>query len=208
MALIQLKRADWKACAACGDLAGFILKSPPLADVVMCSPCILAGRRPKPPAGDASPVLAQEAPRPAQGIEVLAVVDGDTLSTMCRMDDGTPHRIHIRILGIDAPERGLPEAAAATEYMSDMVGAAGGRVRLEADPGHAMTDRYGRLLRHVWAPPGPEGKLLSAGLVAAGLAVLDDRFPATKYDAALRAAWMSSRAAGGAPAAGSPTAPA
>jgi len=72
---------------------------------------------------------------------VERVIDGDTLV----LEGGR----RVRLLGIDAPERGRPGADAATARLRELV--EGRRVRLEfAAPLAGRTeDRYGRLLARV-----------------------------------------------------------
>ena len=86
------------------------------------------------------------------GERVARVIDGDTLV----LDSGE----RVRLLGIDAPERGEPGADAATSALREM--AAGRRVRLERDG----RDRWGRTLARVRAGgKDASGELLARGLV-------------------------------------------
>jgi len=71
-------------------------------------------------------------------IKVTRVIDGDTIV----LEDG--HKV--RIIGIDAPERGCPGYKKATDDMKDMV--LGKRVVLVAGNKND-TDRWDRLLRYV-----------------------------------------------------------
>ena len=76
-------------------------------------------------------------------VPVVRVIDGDTLVVHWRgMDE------HVRLVGIDAPERGKPGAAEATEALREMVD--GQRVRLAfPDPKRPTRGKYGRLIADV-----------------------------------------------------------
>lgn len=90
--------------------------------------------------------------------QVTYVVDGDTIDV--RLADGAVYRV--RYIGMNTPERGEPchsEAAAANRGL-----VADKDVRLTRDV--SDTDRYGRLLRYVYA----EGVLVNRALVEAGYA--------------------------------------
>jgi endonuclease YncB( thermonuclease family) len=71
-------------------------------------------------------------------VVVERVVDGDTLV----LDDGRK----VRLLQIDAPERGECGYERAADYLERTVNVV---VRLESDPEFGDTDKYGRLLRYV-----------------------------------------------------------
>jgi micrococcal nuclease len=92
---------------------------------------------------------------------VTRVVDGDTFVVSV---GGTEHKV--RVIGVDTPETSTPEG----DRVADEVRArlSGREVRLERDV--SETDRYGRLLRHVWITRGGEWTLLSRDLVHDGLA--------------------------------------
>lgn len=84
---------------------------------------------------------------------VVSVPDGDSL----QLKDGR----RVRLLGVDAPEKGRCMAA---EARTKLVGLAQGRhVRLK----NTVTDSYGRMLANVLVT---NGGLLQHGLLAAGLA--------------------------------------
>jgi micrococcal nuclease len=85
-------------------------------------------------------------PVPANAVDAVIVkwVDGDTLDVEI---NGKVDRV--RVLGIDAPERGTKAGDRITRevkksYPRDMA------VQLATDPKQDKVDRYGRLLRHVW----------------------------------------------------------
>ncbi len=87
------------------------------------------------------------APAPAQTAEtgvVERVVDGDTLALV--------GGVRVRLVQIDAPEVGSGEcySRAATRELARLA-PPGRRVRLQADPALDRVDRYGRLLRYVFA---------------------------------------------------------
>ena len=67
------------------------------------------------------------------------VNDGDTFKTV----EGD----YIRLLGINTEETGMDHAGAAKNRLAQLLGS--GEIRLEAD--REDKDRYGRLLRYVWA---------------------------------------------------------
>ena len=73
-----------------------------------------------------------------QFVRVTEVLDGDTFNT-----DRT---FTVRLIGIDAPNRGQPGYQEAKEYLADLIG--GEEVRLEYD--RYQDDKYGRILAYVW----------------------------------------------------------
>lgn len=92
---------------------------------------------------------------------VTRVVDGDTIDV--RLTDDT--RVRVRLLGIDAAERGACFAVQATARAREL--ALSKRVLLRGDPSQATRDRYGRLLAYVWVPGGRD---LGYQLLAGGFA--------------------------------------
>jgi endonuclease YncB( thermonuclease family) len=72
-------------------------------------------------------------------LDVIYVIDGDTVVVSGRQ--------HVRLIGIDTPERGQCGYDAATRSLQRLV--LHQRVRLLAPPGESDTDRYRRLLRYV-----------------------------------------------------------
>lgn len=92
---------------------------------------------------------------------VTHVVDGDTLDV--RLVSGKRERV--RLLGIDAAERGACFAGQAAERARQLV--ASQPVVLRGDSTQDTRDRYGRLLAYVWMPGGRD---LGYQLIAGGFA--------------------------------------
>ena len=80
---------------------------------------------------------------PGELVEVNRVIDGDTIEV--RMSNGNIESV--RYIGVDTPERGEPCWDEARNYNASLLGQ--GAVRMAADTGNR--DRYGRLLRYVYA---------------------------------------------------------
>jgi len=110
-------------------------------------------------------------------------IDGDTIEMM--RPCGCVERI--RLLGIDAPERGTKYAREAREALAEYLLDAD--VTLEADAAHEHRDRYGRLL--AWAILSPHNRNASVLIAAEGLARSDTRFPPGRHGAEVRAAERS-----------------
>lgn len=96
-----------------------------------------------------APISTEQAAAPeVEAVEVIAVVDGDTIDIAT--DAGTAR---VRLIGIDTPEIGRdgdPGECYAEEARDFLDGLVYGRtVELRSDPSQADVDRYGRLLRHV-----------------------------------------------------------
>ena len=113
-----------------------------------------------------------------QQVQVVRVVDGDTLKVSVPGDENAT----VRLIGMDTPEslaadeaRNCEEGRIASDYAKSLV-APGQTVWLSRDVSDA--DRYGRLLRYVWLErpddPADEGgiaeKMLNAILVRDGYA--------------------------------------
>jgi len=92
---------------------------------------------------------------------VTQVVDGDTLAV--RLSNGKQERV--RLIGVDAAERGACFAAQATEHARRL--ALSRPIVLRGDATQDTRDRYGRLLAYVWIPGGRD---LGYQLVARGYA--------------------------------------
>lgn len=102
----------------------------------------------------------------AGGVEVVRVVDGDTLVVD---QDGT--EVRVRLLGIDTPESVKPDSPVecygpeASARTSELV--TGRVVELEGDPTQDAVDQYGRTLAYVWLD---DVTMLNEVLVAEGYA--------------------------------------
>jgi micrococcal nuclease len=125
------------------------------------------------PSGRARPTstsVSNAAPgAPADGAVVGEVVDGDTLVVEV---DGQRERL--RLVGINAPERGECLAEEATRWLGERVD--GRSVELVVD--RSDRDQYGRLLRYVEV----DGTDVGAELVRAGLAIARRYPPDTARD--------------------------
>lgn len=122
----------------------------------------------------------QPSPRPSGTSEgcnqtafVSRVIDGDTIE----LQDGT----RVRLLGINTPEKGQPYFQEAADKLKELV--EGKNVTLECDVDD--TDRYGRLLRHVFV----NGVFVNAEMVKNGYATVYILKPNVKYEKELNAAW-------------------
>src|SRR5688500_12355316 len=108
-----------------------------------------------------------EAAGPDRPCTVSRVVDGDTF--YCA--DG----LKVRLIGIDAPERGQGQAARESSAARRRRLPAGARVRLERDAG--TRDRHGRTLAYVWVAD----ELVNERLVREGWAFLLTVPPNVRY---------------------------
>lgn len=101
------------------------------------------------PLPEASEPAMTPASEVAGPFPVVDVVDGDT----AKVDVGG-EVVTVRVIGLDTPEVHHPSKPVqcfgreASGRAADLL--SGRRVELEADPSQSETDRYGRLLRHVW----------------------------------------------------------
>jgi len=114
-------------------------------------------------AGDLTPhpfrsPLIYPSPQSLTAARVLRVIDGDTLEV--QVDSKTET---VRYYGVDTPERDQPCFEEATAWNRALVG---DEVRLLADV--RDRDRFGRLLRYVFAP---DGQSVDAAMVVAGVAI-------------------------------------
>jgi micrococcal nuclease len=115
---------------------------------------------------------------------VSHVVDGDTLDVV--LESGKRERV--RLIGVDAPERGACYAAKARSRARALAQAKG--VVLKGDPTQDTRDRYGRLLAYVWLPGGRD---LGYQLVAGGFAEVYVHDRAFQRLAAYRSAEASAK---------------
>lgn len=116
------------------------------------------------------------------------IVDGDTVETSA----GT-----VRIIGIDAPERGECGYDVATALVATLVGP-GDPITLVLPEGQNPEDRYGRLLRYVDTTGGVD---VGSAVLGAGLAVArhdsTDGYPAHPRESDYRAAQTATLSADG-----------
>lgn len=126
-----------------------------LAATVGCSAATSPVASPAPTSSSGEP----SAPPGAVTAVVVSVIDGDTVETSA----GT-----VRIIGIDAPERGECGYDDAASYVSGLL-PAGDTVTLTLPDGENEEDKYGRLLRYVDTAQGVDvaSSLLAAGVVVA-----------------------------------------
>lgn len=126
---------------------------------------------------------ATRAQAPARSACVVAsVADGDTLR--CR--DGR----RVRLIGIDAPERGQGDAFAPSRDRLRALAPRGATVLLEPDA--TARDRYGRTLAWVWVGD----TLVNEQMVREGWAVLYTVAPNVRHVDRIRAAQAAARREG------------
>lgn len=127
-------------------------------------------------------------PTPDAGVTFAYVIDGDTIETSA----GT-----VRIIGIDAPERGQCGHDEASMAIGRLV-SSGDPLTLELPPGQNDTDNYGRLLRFVITAAGIDLGLLQ---LEQGYAIArydsTDGYPRHPHEAAYHAAQIATRGADG-----------
>lgn len=125
-------------------------------------------------------------PGPAAGTEepatLVRVVDGDTVVVRV---GGREERV--RLIGIDTPERDECFFRQASDHLARLLGA--GPLRLVRDV--SERDRYGRLLRYLWAG----GVFVNARMVADGYAHASTFPPDVAHAEELRGLQREARAA-------------
>ena len=137
--------------------------------------------------------------RPVQQARLVRVLDGDTIEAEI---EGRTYRV--RYIGVNTPERGQPFYAEATAANRSLV--EGKPLRLVRDV--SETDRYGRLLRYVFAGEVFVNRALVEGGYAQAMTVPPDVSCAEVFRAAEREARSAGRGLWGLPApAPTPTAP-
>lgn len=109
-------------------------------------------------------MLFAEKPAQAEAV-VLRVIDGDTIV----LKDGRK----LRLIGIDAPEKGRPYFEEAKKKLKELL--EGKEVTLEKDV--SEKDRYGRLLRYLWLG----STLVNLEMVRQGFAFCYTYPPDVKY---------------------------
>lgn len=112
-----------------------------------------------------TPATAPEELPSSESVELIAVVDGDTIRVNYHGEN-----VRVRLIGIDAPERGREEtpdecfAIEATNILEQLL--AQSEIILHPDPTQGHNDKYGRLLRHVYA----DDQSAALALIEAGAA--------------------------------------
>lgn len=121
---------------------------------------------------DSRPDTVQQHETPtAETATVAYVVDGDTIAVTRA---GRPEPERVRLIGIDTPELGHgtgPDECWAVEARDMLRGLLpeGTDVTLYPDPSQDSTDKYGRLLRHVFTGEGtPARSSVALHLLAMG----------------------------------------
>lgn len=117
------------------------------------------------------PVPIDRGRRPAMyeyRVEVLRVVDGDTLHVRVDLGLDCAIKLTIRLLGVNAPESSTPEGQQASAYVRDWVAAAAAAGPLTLRTVKDRREKFGRYLGVISAATGGE---LNYELLAAGHAV-------------------------------------
>jgi len=165
----------WHSCPS--DLGTYVC-----GDLGHCSWCpdnqFCLNRKPRPRQEGEAPheLPGRELQKSVLSVQVVRVVDGDTIQVCCVFGD----RVTVRYVGVDTPETHHPmkgveragkEASEANRKLVD-----GKTVRLEFDV--QEQDRYGRLLAYVYLE---EGTFVNAWLVQHGYAVVMTIPPNVKH---------------------------
>jgi micrococcal nuclease len=132
-----------------------------------------------------STTTVASAPEQAEPATVVSITDGDTIVVI--RDDGS--RETVRLIGIDAPERGECWAIEATTALESLI-PVDSEIGMTSDQSHR--DQYDRLLRYLWVG----SMLVNEELVRQGAAI-SRRYPGdTAMSARLDAAQDAARVAG------------
>lgn len=106
-------------------------------------------------------------------VEVLKVVDGDTVHARVDLGFDVRQDMTLRLAGINAPEMGATAGVAAKEFLQSLLAALGGKLFLQSVKDRR--EKYGRYLGTLWAadPGSPlQQTSLNAQMVEAGHAVV------------------------------------
>jgi len=115
------------------------------------------------------------APPDGAQLEVLEVIDGDTLAV-----SASTGRVKVRVIGIDAPEiphpdqLGEPFGTEAATRSRELLRGKTVRVEYDPDPMRDQWDHYGRLLAYIQLP---DGRDFGQVIVEEGLARVYTRYP-------------------------------
>jgi endonuclease YncB( thermonuclease family) len=117
---------------------------------------------------------ATPAPIPAADADLREVTDGDTIEVTIN-----GHHDEVRLIGIDAPESGTCEAAAAADRLSSLLATRVGIVPGGTDD----RDRYDRLLRYVQVNnPLVDDDGHADGTLDVGAALIAEGYAIARYD--------------------------
>jgi micrococcal nuclease len=115
-------------------------------------------------------------------VKVVQVIDGDTIKVVSAGDEED-----VRLIGIDAAEKGEDFSVQATQALEKLVG--GATVHLEMDV--EQRDQYDRLLAYVWVG----GAMANEELLKQGLVTVYTVSPNVKYVDRFKAAQDAAQAA-------------
>jgi micrococcal nuclease len=121
----------------------------------------------------------------AESVTVAVITDGDTIQVV--RGDGS--REPVRLIGIDAPERGECWAVEATTVLEELI-PVGSEIGMTSD--QTNRDQFDRLLRYLWVG----SMFVNEELVRQGAAISRRYPPDTAMSARLDAAQDAARAAG------------
>ena len=167
------ERKDWLQVQTAAGVTGWV------AAKYVKFPSLSVGAQPT------ATVSSNPASAALQEGRVVAVTDGDTVRVLLQGKE-----YPVRYIGIDTPEMGQPNAAAARDQNAALVN--GKSVRLEKDV--SETDRYSRLLRYVWVGD----IMVNAELVRQGYAQAATFPPDVKYQKKFSALQKEAQTAGAA----------
>jgi endonuclease YncB( thermonuclease family) len=164
--------SSWVAARRVAGMRGMLRRAGVLAALcVVATGCTSTARTYPSDTEVISKVSPTEAP-PAPPTDAALPRDGlpSTTTTIVRWVDGdtvVTSQGRVRLRGMDTPERGQCGFGPATSYAGKLA-PPGATVELVAVPGDDDTDRYGRLLRYVYAGPTDVGyALIDAGYATA-----------------------------------------
>jgi micrococcal nuclease len=139
-----------------------------------------------------TPSLQSTLPANAVPVDLVRIVDGDTIVVRIKGESGQET---VRLIGIDTPETKKPNTPVqcygkeATAFTTKLL--TGKKIWLEPDKSNR--DQYGRLLRYVWVESGSSYLLANEEIVTLGFGTAGDYPPDTHYHKRLFAALDNAR---------------
>jgi micrococcal nuclease len=98
-------------------------------------------------------------------VDVVRVIDGDTVELDIDLGNHTKWRNSFRLLGIDTPEHGMPKFDEATEYLRKLLKDGVSRCQT------TKPDKYGRWLVDLWTASSAGGEFhINTLILQSGLA--------------------------------------